>query len=129
MKVPLKTTRSSGTSRTEQRWLKRRSGSCSRRLPPCPGPDPASRPAFCAVRMRPAHHNVRVYAPEYDWQEGVQIEEMSTDKENASKQMQSLRTDTAHMRLKQQQIDKEASKEMPVNKVRACWRVVHACGA
>ena len=49
--------------------------------------------------MRPAHHNVRVYAPEYDWQEGVQIEEMSTDKENASKQMQSLRTDTAHMRL------------------------------
>ena len=79
--------------------------------------------------MRPAHHNVRVYAPEYDWQEGVQIEEMSTDKENASKQMQSLRTDTAHMRLKQQQIDKEASKEMPVNKVRACWRVVHAYGA
>ena len=55
----------------------------------------------------------------------MQIEEITADKENASKQMQSLRTDTAHMRLKQQKIDKEATKEMPVNKVRAGMHGMH----
>ena len=47
-----------------------------------------------------------------------QIEDMSVDKENTKTQLQAMRADTSHMRLKQQQVEKEVSKEIPQNKVR-----------
>ena len=46
-----------------------------------------------------------------------QIEDVSVDKENTKTQLQAIRTDTSHMRLKQQQVEKEVSKEIPQNKV------------
>ena len=49
---------------------------------------------------------------------------MAAEKENASKQVQSLRTDAARMRMKQQQIDQQASKELPANKVCAFGTVM-----
>jgi hypothetical protein len=42
---------------------------------------------------------------------------MSVDKENTKTQVQALRADTSQMRLKEQQIEKEVSKELPASKV------------
>ena len=42
---------------------------------------------------------------------------MSVDKENTKTQVQALRADTSQMRLKEQQIEKEVSKELPTSKV------------
>jgi hypothetical protein len=42
---------------------------------------------------------------------------VSADKENTQTQVQALRADISLLQSKQKQIDKEASKEMPQNKV------------
>jgi hypothetical protein len=47
----------------------------------------------------------------------AQIDEVSADKENTQTQVQALRADISLLQSKQKQIDKEASKEMPQNKV------------
>lgn len=49
----------------------------------------------------------------------AQIEDMSVDKENVQAQVQALRTDNSHIQQKQQQIEKDISKEIPQNKVRS----------
>jgi hypothetical protein len=55
------------------------------------------------------------YPPDRLWR--AQIEEMTVDKENVQAQVQALRTDNSHIQQKQQQIEREISKEIPQNKV------------